>query len=895
MPPEQFRGDEVDERVDVFALGAFLYQTITGVGPYEGEEQFTVLDRIARGATRPIESREPEVPPDLAAITRKAMAPARADRYATAKELAADLKRFQTGQLVNAHVYSRRVLFARWLARNRRAVGTAAAFVVALGAIGVAGVRGVVRERDRAEGERQKSEARAQELTLVQARSSLDRDPTASLAWLKTATFDASSRDEALSIAADAQARGVARTVLDAAGFGELSSAVLSPDGARVYAGPEQPGLLEWDLAHGNRLRLLPTRATLIDLVPTADGTHAIAGSLEGDVVDLDLTTSAVRVFAGHRGKSLVAVPRAGHAVASCGDDGSVRVWDLTTGDGRVVGALGGACVGVDFAPDARSIVSAGSDGTLRLWDLAAATSRVLPAKADGGSPIAWSPDGATLVFAGAAEWQALDVASGRVRPLAGSGHVNSYAFLPGAASWVGGDMDGAIHVWNLAGGDTRTLLGHTTSVHQIDPRDATSFLSCGDDEVTRLWDLRTGAARVLRGHAGLKACRLAHDGRAALTSGNDGMIRVWDLPEDDGQRVFAGHTADVYAVAFSPDGATLATGSDDHVVRVWDVATGRSRALDGHKGVVEGVAFLDATRVASSSDDATLRVWNLVDGSSFALPHTMRVLEVLPTRDGKAVVTSCTDGIARVWNIATRAAVELRGDTAATDWVALSPDETQVATGSDDGTVRVWDRRTGSQLLVIDAGTKRITGVEFAAGGALLASSGGDGVVRIWDARTGALVRALRGHTDRIRFLAVSPDGARLVTASNDHTVRIWEVATGASRVLAGHAAEVRRAELSPDGRRVVSSSYDRTTRVWDAETGRLLQLTRSDAPVMRSAFSPDGALVASVGFDKMLHVARVDPSRFLPADAAGFRAWLDARTSATARAGGQVVSVAP
>jgi serine/threonine protein kinase len=157
MPPEQARGQPVDERADVYALGAMLYFLLAGAPPHAGESAMEALRAAARGRVEPVERREPDAPPDLVAIARKAMAPAVGDRYPSARELAADLRRFQTGQLVSAHRYSTRELLRRFVARHRAAIAVAsllsAALVLAV-AVGFVAVRRQARvaeaERDRA-------------------------------------------------------------------------------------------------------------------------------------------------------------------------------------------------------------------------------------------------------------------------------------------------------------------------------------------------------------------------------------------------------------------------------------------------------------------------------------------------------------------------------------------------------------------------------------------------------------------------------------------------------------------------------------------------------------------------------------------------------------------------
>src|SRR5262249_4370138 len=104
MPPEQARGVAVDERADVDALGALLYEVLAGRPPYHDAE--SPLAAVLAGPPAPVETREPAIPPDLGAVVHRAMARTPDDRYPSARELAEDLRRFQTGRLVSVHRYS---------------------------------------------------------------------------------------------------------------------------------------------------------------------------------------------------------------------------------------------------------------------------------------------------------------------------------------------------------------------------------------------------------------------------------------------------------------------------------------------------------------------------------------------------------------------------------------------------------------------------------------------------------------------------------------------------------------------------------------------------------------------------------------------------------------------
>ncbi|MCX5742758.1 MAG: serine/threonine-protein kinase, partial [Proteobacteria bacterium] len=153
MPPEQARGESVDQRADVYALGALLYKVLSGVAPYVGASADVVLELVRTQAPVSVDVHEPGTPPDLAAIVAKAMARAPADRYPTAGALAQDLKRFETGQLVAAHRYTRSQLAWRWIQRHRFAVAITTIASITLALVATVTVRGIVFERDRAEAE----------------------------------------------------------------------------------------------------------------------------------------------------------------------------------------------------------------------------------------------------------------------------------------------------------------------------------------------------------------------------------------------------------------------------------------------------------------------------------------------------------------------------------------------------------------------------------------------------------------------------------------------------------------------------------------------------------------------------------------------------------------------
>src|SRR5262249_34798387 len=134
----------------VYALGALLYHLLSGDVPYLSSESKNVILQLREGPPQAIEQREPHVPPELAAVVRKAMARVPHERYATARDMAEDLRRFQAGRLVGAHRYSLASLLRAWIRRNLALVSVATGAVVVVVTVVAIAINQVVVERNRA-------------------------------------------------------------------------------------------------------------------------------------------------------------------------------------------------------------------------------------------------------------------------------------------------------------------------------------------------------------------------------------------------------------------------------------------------------------------------------------------------------------------------------------------------------------------------------------------------------------------------------------------------------------------------------------------------------------------------------------------------------------------------
>ncbi|MFB0627822.1 trypsin-like peptidase domain-containing protein [Streptomyces sp. AB3(2024)] len=564
-----------------------------------------------------------------------------------------------------------------------------------------------------------------------------------------------------------------------------------------------------------------------------------------------------------------------GRTLASCGADGTVRLWDMATGTTRA--KLTGHAKGVEtvaFSPDGRTLASSSDDHTVRLWDAATGKHRrTLTGHTGAVYTVAFSPDGRTLASSSDDGTVRLwDAATGKHRrTLTGhTGAVSTVAFSPDGRTLAIGSDDTTIRLWDTATGKhRRTLTGHTDRLYMVAfSPDGRTLASASSDESVRLWDTATGKTRrTLTGQTDeVTSVAFSPDGHTLASGSIDHTVWLWDTATGTARGTLTGHDGGVSMVAFSPDGRTLATGSYDHTVRLWDMATGTNRPpLTGHKSWVNSVAFSpDGRALATGSADRTVRLWNAATG---ALLHTLTghtgwVQPVAYSPDGRTLATGGEDRTVRLWDAATgRLLHTLTGHKGWVEALAFSPDGRILATGGEDKTVRIWDAVTGRAETATTGFPGEVWSVAFSPDGHTLAIAGDNNSVRLWDTATGITRTTLTGHTAPVEAVAFSPDGHTLATGSDDHTVRLWNVATGKPRnTLYGHAYRINSVAFSPDGRMLATGSDDWTVWLWDAATGKAREkFTGHHGPVRAVAFSPDGHTLATGSTDATVRLWNV------------------------------------
>jgi WD40 repeat protein/transcriptional regulator with XRE-family HTH domain len=525
---------------------------------------------------------------------------------------------------------------------------------------------------------------------------------------------------------------------------------------------------------------------------------------------------------------------------------------------------------------------------------------------------LAFSPDG-QLLAAGTTKgevrlWQAV---TGQPHLIC-EGHTNwvqSVAFSPNGRMLASGGTDQAMRLWDVSTGRClKVLSGQTNRIRSVAfSPDGRLLASGGVDRTVRLWDVGTGqCVQMLQGHTDkIRSVAFSPDGRLLASSGNDRTVRLWDATRSTGQCLYtlSGHTGWVWAVAFSPNGDLLASASDDRTVRLWDVRSGQCvRTLEGHTDQVKSVAFSpDGRLLASGSNDRTVRLWDATrstgpclytlsghTGWVWAVAFSPDILEGTGGAGSHILASGSNNRSVRLWDVTRSTGRCLYKWQGYTNW-ALSvvfspatPDTPEgsaqpprgtggagghtLASGHDDGLVRIWDARrsSGQCLHTLQGHTNWLSSVAFSPDGRLLASGSADWTIRLWDAGAGQHRHMLSGHTGWIWAVALSPDtpegasGRLLASGSEDQTVRLWDVSSGQSlHTLPGHAGSVRSVAFSPDGKLLASGSDDQTIRLWDVSSGQSLHTLPGHTDwVLSVAFSPDTPRLASGSADQTVRL---------------------------------------
>jgi WD40 repeat protein/serine/threonine protein kinase len=596
---------------------------------------------------------------------------------------------------------------------------------------------------------------------------------------------------------------------------GDVTSAVFSPDGARILTASADRTARLWDGGSGSLLATFQQEGPVSSAVFSPDGARILTASWD----------KTARLWDGRSGKLLATFQQQsgvnsavfspdGARILTVSADNTARLWDGGSGQLLTTFQHEGPVTSAVFSPDGARILTACWDRTARLWD--------------GGA-------GKLL-----ASFQH-------------EGPVNSAVFSPDGARILTASWDYTARLWDGGSGQLLATFQHESEVRSaVFSPDGARILTASWDKTTRLWDGGSGKLLATFQHEGpVNSAVFSPDGARILTASADRTARLWDGGSGKLLASFQ-NESEVRSAVFSPGGTRILTVSADRTARLWDGGSGQLLATFQHEGEVNFAVFSpDGARILTASADRTARLWDRGSGKLLAtFQHKGEVRSAVFSPDGTRILTAGADRTAWLWDGDSGKLLATFQHEGEVTSAVFSPDGTRILTASADRTARLWDGGSG-KLLATFQHEGEVRSAVFSPDGARILAASADRTARLWDGGSGKLLATFR-HEGPVRSAVFSPDGTRILTASADRTARLWDGGSGKLLATFQHEGDVTSAVFSLDGVRILTASADNTARLWDGGSGKPLASFQHEGDVTSAVFSPDGARILTASADR-------------------------------------------
>jgi WD40 repeat protein len=877
MPPEQARAEKgLTTAVDVYSLGAILYELLTGQPPFKAATPLDTALQILDREPPPPRHLNAHADRDLETIALKCLDKQPARRYGSAEALAEELERWLHGEPIQARPVTQTERVWRWCRRNPAVASLLTAVLVSLVAGGVLSSWFAVEASRRAED----AEEHAKRATTEKERANIQTQRANHEGARAGRNAEAARQNELKALRNLYLAQmGQAHLAWKDGQVGRVLDLLAAQEPQRT--GGHDFRSFEWfymrRLCEAGHSVLVRTQEPLLGLACSRDG--KILASPSGKII--------------FDNKGLFALPKL-----------KLKLWDAATG--RELHSLETTALPPDFgclalSADGKHIATFGSR-FLQIWDTGSGkVTQTLPVKGDPfyGNGLAFSPDSRSLAVTSGAVVRVWDVLTGKERMLSFERHASNLSCVAftsnGKVVVAGAAQTTVLKVpfvssptvlsWDVQTGKRVLALTHPAGVLAVAvSADGRTIASSGADLTIKIWDVEARREKWTIQQAGQRfTCMVfSHDGRWLLTGSLDGNIKVWDMKTGSLVRTLRGHTRGVSGIALHGDGRVLMSAGLDGTIRVWRWDRDQEAlTLQEPLGVVSSLAFHpDSRQLASGS--AGVSLWDvqtakLVRSFKEESVFSFFTMALAFSPNGKRLATGSM--VVKVWDTATGKKLfgkdpsvfgklkknQLPGeepeDVGMVWALTFSPDGKYVATGS-----QIRDAATGKHVRRIARDDQEWRGppnmpdtIAYSPDGKYLGSGGMFKAVRLVDAVTGKTVHTFPDFPDPVVKVSFSSDGRRLLAASTSRA-RVWHVPS-AKEILtfpltstftppSAGLENPGKASFSADGQRLAIAPGDGTINLWDMATGQqIMSLTAPGSAVHSVTFSANGRWLAAGG----------------------------------------------